>query len=183
MASQGWLSHYDPSQLPVHPQSPQWWGREGAEKALAPSAAQAELKHPCVIKIVSSTNPKQTPIPDPVKKIDSIQHKTSAAGTSVRHTCRDKSQTASSPMEQKLFFFAAAAAMLCTFTPPLHPIFLLFLEKKKSKQEKILFINYLPTPKLILLDCYRLVAPRTKISLRIHCQLRIFLGLSNWACF
>lgn len=82
--------------------SPHWWSRGGAENILTTSAAEAELKHPCLIKVVSSINPNQTPIPATVKKTNSIQHKTSAAGTSVRYTCRDKSQTASSPVEQQL---------------------------------------------------------------------------------
>lgn len=164
LVSQGQLSHCDPSQMPVHPSfsSLVEWGRSRKylnSKCWAAIAAQTSL---CYLHFFQHKS-KCAPMPVTVKKINSIQHKTSTAGTSVRHTCRDKSQTASSPVKQQLL-------QQC-FAPSPPTIFLLLLEKKRSKKTQRLFINYLPIPKLILLACYRLIAPRTKISLRIHCLL------------
>lgn len=53
-----------------------WWGGVRSRKGLdCASAAQQWLKHLCIIKAVSNTNPKHGHIPSTVKKTSSTQPK------------------------------------------------------------------------------------------------------------
>ena len=74
----GWLSGLCPLPSSCVPPASSLAGRCEEQKRpwLCVSTAQRELKHPCVISAVSSTNPKHSPIPATMKKIYSIPAKT-----------------------------------------------------------------------------------------------------------
>ena len=57
------------------------WGEKQKNPWLCVSPAQQQLKHPCVINTVFSTNPKHSPIQATVKKINSIPAKTGIQST------------------------------------------------------------------------------------------------------
>ena len=53
------------------------WGERQKRPGLWVSTAQQQQEHPCVIDIVFSTNPKYSPIPATLKKINSVPAKSS----------------------------------------------------------------------------------------------------------
>ena len=56
------------------------WGEEQNSPWLWVSPAQQGRKHPCAINTVSSTNPKHSPIPATVKKMNSTPAESSVVG-------------------------------------------------------------------------------------------------------
>ena len=90
LVSWGQLSQLCPLTTSCAPPAPCWRGGVRSRKGLVlcVSTTQQQLKHPCIINTVSSTNPKHSPIPATMKKINSIPAKTSTAAHKSMHPPR-----------------------------------------------------------------------------------------------